>query len=253
MSPLPSRLSDSERRRLAASFDSAADLYERARPGFPAAAIDWVLPARARRVLDLGAGTGKLTQSLVERGLEVVAVDPAPSMLAQLAAKLPAVEVRIGRAEASGLPDADVDAVLVASAYHWFDRPAADAEIARVLRPGGTVGLLWNRRDPASSLRAAFDDARDSSTVPEQGDEADTVLDGRWFTPTERGEFRHSQTVTVQGLVDLVASRSYVIAMAEPLRTSLLERIRRLGEAEATAGVVEVPYLTIALRAQRRA
>jgi SAM-dependent methyltransferase len=240
-----SPISDAERRRLAATFDGAAELYERARPGFPAAAVDWVLPPQARRVLDLGAGTGKLTASLVERGLDVVAVDPAPSMLAQLATKLPRVDARIGRAEASGLPDADVDAVLVSSAFHWFDRPAADAEIARVLRPGGTVGLLWNRRDPAAAVGAAFDEAR----APQ--DDGSTTLDRRWFGPTEGRDFRHSQTLTVQGFVDLVASRSYVIAMTEPERSSLLQRIRRLAQAEATSGIVELPYLTIALRARR--
>src|SRR6266487_652098 len=136
------RLSDKDRRRLAASFDSAADLYERARPGYAHEALTWLLPVTAHRVLDLGAGTGKLTASLVTRGLDVVAIEPSSAMRAHLTARLSTVDVRDGTAEATGLPDNDVDAVVIGAALHWFDRPAADREIARVLRSGGVVGVL---------------------------------------------------------------------------------------------------------------
>src|SRR5215467_12747417 len=103
-------LSDGDRRRLGATFDSVAGLYEQARPGYADAALDWTLPDTARRVLDLGAGTGKLTAALVARGLDVVAVEPSPAMLAQLTARLSTVDARLGTAERTGLPERDVDA-----------------------------------------------------------------------------------------------------------------------------------------------
>jgi SAM-dependent methyltransferase len=131
----------------ARSFGAAADAYERARPDYPEAAVDWLLPAGARTVLDLAAGTGKLTRALVARGLEVVAVEPLAEMRATLAAALPEVRALEGTAEAIPLPDASVDAIKVAQAWHWVDPERAAAEAARVLRPGGTLGLVWNRRD----------------------------------------------------------------------------------------------------------
>src|SRR6516162_4240881 len=119
------------------SFGSAAAAYERGRPSYPPEAIDWLLPRGARHVLDLGAGTGKLTTRLVERGLEVVAVDPIPDMLEVLRASLPETRALLGTAEEIPLADNSVDAVLVAQAWHWVDPGRAILEVARVLRPGG--------------------------------------------------------------------------------------------------------------------
>lgn len=163
-------MDDRTRTRLAATFDGAAELYERVRPGFAPAALDWVLPDRARRVLDLGAGTGKLTEALVARGLEVVAVDPSPNMLAQLRFKLPGVDARVATSEATGLADGEVDAIVVGSAFHWFARPDAEREMARILRPGGVVGLLWNQRDPSSSTVRAFHQAQAHATETRPGE-----------------------------------------------------------------------------------
>ena len=131
-----------ERQRQAASFGAAAEAYERGRPEYPPAALDWLLPAGARDVLDLGAGTGKLTRQLVARGLNVVAVDPSGGMLEQLRAAVPGVPAMIGRAEEIPLQDGVVDAVLVAQAWHWVDPERAPREVARVLRPGGRLGLV---------------------------------------------------------------------------------------------------------------
>ncbi|MCU1502912.1 MAG: methyltransferase, partial [Ilumatobacteraceae bacterium] len=135
----------------ARSFDATAAAYELGRPGYPLAAIDWwaaqgAFPAGGR-VLDLAAGTGKLTRALVDRGCEVVAVEPLANMRAQLADVLPAVALLDGTAEAIPLPDASIDSVFVGQAFHWFDQPAALAEIHRVLRPGGGLGLIWNDED----------------------------------------------------------------------------------------------------------
>ena len=122
------------------SFGAEAAAYERGRPSYPPEAIDWLLPTEARDVLDLGAGTGKLTTRLVERGLDVVAVDPIPEMLELLSNSLPDTPALLGTAEEIPLPDDSVDAVLVAQAWHWFDPERAVKEVARVLRPGGRLG-----------------------------------------------------------------------------------------------------------------
>jgi ubiquinone/menaquinone biosynthesis C-methylase UbiE len=132
------------------SFGEEAAAYERGRPSYPPEAIDWLLPPGARDVLDLGAGTGKLTVRLVERGLDVVAVDPIPEMLEVLRRSLPDTPALLGSAEEIPLPDASVDSVLVAQAWHWFDPERAVSEVARVLRPGGRIGLVWNVRDERS-------------------------------------------------------------------------------------------------------
>ncbi|SDI95201.1 Methyltransferase domain-containing protein [Frankineae bacterium MT45] len=254
------RLGAADRRRLAATFDGAADVYDRARPGFPDAALDWILPGDAREVLDLGAGTGKLTRSLVARGLTVTAIDPSPNMLARLREHFPTIDSRLGSAEAIDLPDASVDAVVVGSAFHWFDRPAADAEMARVLRPGGVAGLLWNRRDPASSTFNAFDAASVAASRsmgrtakqlrPEQNTPIE--LDRHFFATTERRDFDHSQALSVDGVLELISSRSYVIAMDADERSQLLATIRARLEAEVPSGeLIDVGYTTIALRAAR--
>ena len=138
---------DGGRKERSLSFGSQAAAYERGRPSYPPEAVDWLLPDGARDVLDLGAGTGKLTSRLIERGLNVVAVDPIAELLDVLRTTLPDTPALSGSAEQIPLPDNSIDAVLVAQAWHWFDPDRAAAEIARVLRPGGRLGLLWNVRD----------------------------------------------------------------------------------------------------------
>jgi len=131
----------------ARSFLDAGEAYERYRPGFPAAAVRLFAPEPVAGILDLGAGTGKLTRELAGLADTVVAVDPSEPMLAELRRICPDVEARIGIAEEIPLEDAAVDVVAVAQAFHWFDRDAACAEIRRVLRPGGVLALLWNVTD----------------------------------------------------------------------------------------------------------
>jgi SAM-dependent methyltransferase len=135
------------RKAQATTFGSAAGTYDRYRVGLPGEVVDRVLPAGIGAALDLGAGTGAMTRRLVERAGKVYAVDPDPRMTGLLAESCPAVEVRRGTGEAIPLPDACVDAVVVASAWHWMDPATTIPEIARVLRPGGALCLVWNRRD----------------------------------------------------------------------------------------------------------
>lgn len=251
-------LSDDDRRRLATTFGSVADLYERARPGYAPGAIDWLLPSTAERVLDLAAGTGKLTSDLVARGLDVVAVEPAPEMLAQLVARLSTVDARAGSAEQTGLPDRDVDAVLIAAALHWFERPAADREIARVLRPGGVVGVMANRRDTSRPWMRDLNDLLTArmSNWPRPGHTTDLPpFDPDLFTPPERAEFPNPQLVDVDGLADVVATRSYVIALPAAERTALLDEVRQLARTHpdlAGQERFELPYVTVAVRSRRK-
>jgi len=238
----------------AASFGAAADAYERARPSYPEAAIDWILPRGARRVLDLGAGTGKLTRPIHARGLDVVAVEPSEGMRAQLSRGLPDVPVLAGSAEAIPLEDASVDLVVVGQAWHWFDPARAVPEVARVLRPGGALGLIWNirdRRDPwmdaFSGLEPEHDNSEDDSENPRVGPP---------FGPVERFDLPWRQSTTADALIDLLASRSYVIVLPETERTALLAKVRRFLDTDAsTAGKAEisVPYVTRCSRAQKRA
>lgn len=251
-------LSDEDRRRLAATFNSAAQLYERARPDYAVEAVTWLLPRHAQRVLDLGAGTGKLTADLVGRGLDVIAVEPAPAMRAQLRTRLPGVAVHSGSAEATGLPDGHVDAVLIAAALHWFERPAADREIARVLRPGGVVGVLANQRDTSVAWAAALDELLATRLAgfprsPRSTDEAS--FDPDLFDTPERAAFPHHQIVDAAGLADVVATRAYVIDLPEPARAALLDEVRDLGRNHpdlAGRERFEMPYLTVAVRSRRR-
>ncbi|WP_432482190.1 class I SAM-dependent methyltransferase [Kineococcus esterisolvens] len=233
----------------ARSFGAAAAVYERARPGYPAGALDWVLPPGARRVLDLGAGTGKLTRLLVARGLEVVAVEPTPGMREQFAAVLPDVEVLDGTAEDVPLPDGSVDAVVMAQAWHWVDPERAAPEVARVLRPGGWLGLLWNVRDPSVDWVAQLD-----RTLPGAGEEQLGSLAPRVgppFGPVERYDVRWSQPMTLEGLLELTLSRSWVITLDEEGRREVLDDVRAQAEARLTgAGTLEMPYVTRCSRAK---
>lgn len=152
---------DDGTRARAASFALIGQEYHRVRPGYPDDAVDWLLPAGARDVLDLGAGTGRLTDSLVARGLSVAAVDPSESMLGVLRERHPGVRCLVGTSERLDLPDASLDAVVVGQAWHWMEPATASAEAARVLRPGGTLGMAWNTRLPTGDWRDEFDAVQD--------------------------------------------------------------------------------------------
>lgn len=156
---------------LARSFEGIGADYDRYRPGFPAAAADAIVPRRVGVALDLGAGTGKFTGHLVDRADRVIAVEPSAPMLEVLRDRQPTAEALAGSAEQIPVQDDVVDVVAVAQAFHWFDRVRACAEIARVLRPGGTLGLLWNRSDP----RCSWDTAAARVIHPAVGDDDETT------------------------------------------------------------------------------
>jgi SAM-dependent methyltransferase len=233
-----------------AGFGSAADVYERARPSYPADAVRWIAQrarlGRGKTVVDVGAGTGKLTRLLLSTHARVIAVEPVEGMRAMLQERVPGVEILRGVAEALPLPDRFADAVTAAQAFHWFDHGRALPELHRVLKPGGALVLVWNSRDMSDPLQRALEDvlAPLRETAPYQ-------LGGAWrrpleasglFGPPEEAQFRIEQRLTVAGFCDRVTSTSFVAAMAPAERDALLDRVRALvsGRPEPFA----FPYVT---------
>jgi len=248
-----------ERRRAqAASFGAAAAAYERGRPPYPPQAVDWLLPEGAAHVLDLGAGTGKLTRQLLDHGLEVTAVEPSEGMREQLRQAVPGATVLAGTAEHIPLPDHSVDAVLVAQAWHWVDPAAAVPEVARVLSPGGWLGLLWNVRDEREDWVACLGtilrsrrERPDSSDPSSVVSEAPTV--GPPFGPVERRDVEWVHRFSPDLLTDVVASRSYVITLPDAKREAVLGEVRELvltHPALAGADEIALPYVTRCSRAR---
>lgn len=230
------------------SFGAEAAAYERGRPSYPPEAIDWLLPTDARDVLDLGAGTGKLTTRLVERGLAVVAVDPIPEMLELLSNSLPDTPALLGTAEEIPLLDDSVDAVLVAQAWHWFDTERAVKEVARVLRPGGRLGLVWNARD--ERLGWVKDLGGIIGHEDAQSNDRTDLPDV--FTGVQHHQVEWTNYLTPQALIDLVASRSYCITSPEKVRTQTLDQVRELlatHPALANSNGLALPYVTACTRA----
>jgi SAM-dependent methyltransferase len=224
----------------ATGFARSVEAYERARPEYPPEAIAWLaqeLDLRpGRTVVDLAAGSGKLTRPLAALGCEVIAIEPVAEMRAAIG---PTARALDGTAEAMPLPDASADAVTVGQAFHWFDGPKALAEIERVLRPGGALALVWNRRpNESSQLWAAITEM----IRPYRGD-APSHDSGNWrdaFAGRELTErhFDFSQRLDADGLADRVGSTSFIAALDGAEREPLLARVRAL----APDGPVDVPY-----------
>lgn len=230
------------------SFERVAEIYERARPGYPPEALAWIADVLelddGRTVLDLGAGTGKLTRQLLETGARVIAVEPGDAMRAELVRAVPGIEALRGSAEEIPLSDDSIDAIAVGQAFHWFRHGEALPEMHRVLRPRGAVALLWNARDP------------DSALVQEVNDVLEEVLKGRapapdsslalaaspLFGPVEARRFRFVQELDAEALAQRVASISFVAALPPEARVDIKSRVRAV--VAAGGGRVVFPYVT---------
>jgi SAM-dependent methyltransferase len=250
---------------LSSSFGSAAAAYAEHRPDYAQAAVRWALePTPGPRVLDLGAGTGKLTATLVALGADVVAVEPDPAMLNELRRALPEVRALPGSAEAIPLPDASVDAVLAGNAMHWFDMAVAGPEIARVLTPDGILAGLWNVMDDRVGWITGLAETAGPAAIGPR----DTL--GAWraatadmhlprtgaarFGSPERAEFPHGQRRTADSLVATLGTRAGMLVMPEPERQAALGRIRAfLANTPETADgeAFTLPLMTGVLRVRR--
>ena len=235
----------------ARSFGGVADVYEASRPAYPADAVAWLVRDDQRHVVDVGAGTGKLTRALVAEGREVLAVDPSDEMLGVLRSSVPGVETLIGTGERLPLPDESVDAITYAQAWHWVDPPAASAEAGRVLKPGGTLGLIWNFRDERVDWVRGLGIA-----MRADGDQYTTGMDespnvATPFGEPERAEFAWSQPFSRDGLLDLVRSRSYFAVMNAKEQEHTISAVRELLDTHPQVAGLEsiaLPYVTLTFR-----
>ncbi|MCF3128967.1 class I SAM-dependent methyltransferase [Streptomyces olivochromogenes] len=258
-------MDQNERLRHASSFGAAAVAYSTHRPNYAQAAVRWALePAPGPRVLDLGAGTGKLTATLVALGAEVIAVEPDPGMLTELRRSLPDVRALSGSAEAIPLPDACVDAVLAGNAMHWFDMAVAGPEITRVLAPSGILAGLWNLMDDQVEWVAGLARVSGSAAIGPRdtptgwrAETADLHLPktgaaARFGSP-EQAEFPRGQRRTADSLVATIATRAGMLVMPEHEQHVTLGRIRAFlaDRPETARGEFTLPMLTGVLRVRR--
>jgi SAM-dependent methyltransferase len=238
----------------AAGFSEPSD-YEAARPSYPDDAVAWFVDrlqlTAGRRVADVAAGTGKLTRLLIPTGADLLAVEPVAGMRASFARILPDIPVVAGTSEALPLANASLDAITVAQAWHWFDHERASIEAARVLRPGGRLGLVWNARDRSESwvdaVWSIMDRVEKRAPWRDHENWRDSALAGPMpgFGPLHEAEFHHRQRITPDGVVQRVASVSHVAVLAEREQEAVLDEVRAvLATHPAVRGreTVEIPY-----------
>jgi SAM-dependent methyltransferase len=252
--------------RRGSSFGAVAAAYAEHRPDYPAGAVAWCVeptgrPVAGLRVLDLGAGTGKLTALLAELGADVTAVEPDEAMLAELRRQLPSVRALHGPAEAIPLPDGSVDAVLCAQSMHWFDLSRALPEIARVLVAGGALGALWNSDDDRVEWVAGLREAAEGAGSPTRSQRnKDATAFGteqfgtELFTPTDRAEFANPQPRTIDSFIDDLRTHSQLLVMAPDERERLLGQTRAYlaSRPETGNGEFTLPMVTATIRSVRR-
>jgi SAM-dependent methyltransferase len=235
----------------ALSFGRAVGDYQKGRPSYPDAAIEWITQQLGGQgdgtldAVDVGAGTGKFTASLVKHGFSVTAVEPIPEMRAALESGLPTVRALEGKAEAIPLPDGSVDLVTFAQAWHWVDNAAASAEVARVLRPGGALALVWNIRDDEVPWVSQLGDVMGSSAA-EQYDSVTPPVSAP-LGRVAHADFHWENPMTRDDFFSLVTSRSYVITMEPAARELLLKELDELLDTHPDlAGRTEysMPYVT---------
>ncbi|WP_239514062.1 class I SAM-dependent methyltransferase [Streptosporangium sp. 'caverna'] len=242
----------------ASSFGAEAAAYAEERPDYPDAAVLWALePVSDRaplRVLDLGAGTGKLTQVLLRHVADVVAVEPDAAMLDQLRRRVPGVRAMAGTAERIPLPDGSVDAILIGQALHWFDLDRAIPEMTRVLTPGGVLAGLWNLDDDRVPWVRKLKELSKSSVSFAAWRPESISLEGPGFQMVENTRFPHSQWRTAESMAATIATHSHVLTLPRAERAELTDRVVDYlrSTPETAYGEFEFPMVTSVVRALLR-
>lgn len=235
----------------AQAFGAVAAAYEAGRPTFPADALTWILGPGRLQILDLGAGTGKLTGVAAALGHDVIAIDPSEEMLS-LCRRVRGVDTMLGTAESIPLAHGSVDAVLVGQAFHWFDHARALPEIARVLRPNGVLGLLWNHFDTVVPWVRRLHRAimgEDFLAGSDHFDPMPLLLQSDLFSSVETAKFRHWHDLDRNGLRQLALSHSRVAVLTETRRESVLDQIDAIYDGTARPPEpLRMPYLTSCFR-----
>lgn len=237
------------RKQRATSFGAQASAYSAGRPDYPAPAVAKLVAPDAMVVADIGAGTGKLTAALLQPGRTVYAVEPDPQMLDTLSVHLPSVQALIGTAEQIPLANSVCDALTFGQSWHWVEPSAAVAEAARVLRPGGTLGLIWNIRDETVPWVARLTEIIAASEaevfVAEGGPTRQPGLED-----ADHQIVDWDRRLDTEQLLAMVTSRSQIITATESERADILERVRRLAaEVADSDGTIVLPYRTHVFRA----
>ncbi len=229
-------------------FGSVAEAYDRARPSYPREAVEWMVGRTPSTVVELGAGTGKLTDRLVELGHDVLATDPDDAMLQHLRLRHPDLRVATAPAEAVPVATRTVDTVVAAQAFHWFDADRALREAARMLKPEGRIALVWNTRDERVPWVRKL--GRIIGTAEQDVDPTDVLVSSKHFGYVEDATFRFWQPLRRQQLHDLVVSRSNVAVLDPMAQERLLRKVDELfDEYDRGPDGLLMPYITRCFRA----
>ncbi len=249
------------------SFGAIAEDYDRLRPGPPQAAVDWLVPAGCRVAVDLGAGTGLLTRALARKVPRVVAVEPDPRMAAVLRARsaeagFHGIRVTQSRGEQIPLPDASADGVFASSAWHWLDPERAPREIARVLRDGGRLGVIWTTRDRSTDWVREVEAIRHAAAGPADDREdredrwarhrREVALSSQLFASVQTASFSSTRQMTTGDFVDMLATYSGAITASPQEREVALDHARAVLERRFPgAARIDVPMRSWCYRADR--